>query len=43
MLQITPIRSPAIDAAANVGLLRDQRSVRRPQGPRPDIGSVEKN
>lgn len=36
-------RSSAIDAAADVGLLRDQRGVRRPQGARPDIGSVERN
>ena len=35
--------SPAIDAAADVGLLRDQRGVRRPQGPGSDIGAVEKN
>lgn len=34
--------SPAIDAAADVGLLKDQRGVPRPQGPRPDIGSVER-
>ncbi len=34
--------SPAIDAAANVGLLTDQRGVRRPQGLRPDIGALER-
>ena len=34
--------SPAIDAAANVCLLRDQGGVRRPQGPHSDIGSVER-
>jgi CSLREA domain-containing protein len=33
--------SPAIDAAVNAGLATDQRGVRRPQGPRPDIGAVE--
>jgi CSLREA domain-containing protein len=34
--------SPAIDAAINRGLALDQRGVARPQGPRPDIGSVER-
>lgn len=34
--------SPAIDAAANTGLIVDQRGVPRPQGPSPDIGSVER-
>jgi predicted outer membrane repeat protein len=36
------VGSPAIDAAANVGLIRDQRGVRRPKGRRPNIGSVER-
>jgi CSLREA domain-containing protein len=34
--------SPAIDAAVNAGVTVDQRGVPRPQGPRPDIGSVER-
>jgi hypothetical protein len=34
--------SPAIDAGdATTALPRDQRGVRRPQGPASDIGSVE--
>jgi hypothetical protein len=35
--------SPAVNAAANVGLTKDQRGVARPQGAAPDIGSVERN
>jgi CSLREA domain-containing protein len=34
--------SPAVNAAADVGLRSDQRGVRRPLGPRPDIGAVER-
>jgi CSLREA domain-containing protein len=34
--------SPAIDGAINRGLALDQRGVARPQGPRPDVGSVER-
>jgi CSLREA domain-containing protein len=33
--------SPALDAAAAVGLATDQRGVARPIGPAPDIGAVE--
>ena len=33
--------SPALDAAAAVGLATDQRGVARPVGPAPDIGAVE--
>jgi CSLREA domain-containing protein len=36
-------RSPALGAAADVGLLEDQRGRRRPRGSGPDIGSVERN
>jgi len=37
-----PLHSPAIDAGdATTAPLRDQRSVKRPQGPASDVGSVE--